>query len=152
MTKKKKGQSSAEAAMLITIMIVVLLSFFVVLAQKSVDNERDLFEAELTDLADFVKTEVQLAYLSEGNYQRNFSIPAIIRGRNYSINFYSAAALEAGGARGANISALVITAPAPFEFVKTVNLPKAVVYGDICKGYNVVNKSKEGEIMIECSS
>jgi hypothetical protein len=143
-----RGQSSVEATILITLMIVFLLVFFVVLAQRSIGNERGIFDAALSDVADLIKTEVQLAYLAEGNYQRNFSIPTFIRGREYTINFYTAAELG----EDVNVSTLVMNTSPPFQFAKEVSLPKAVVFGDICKGYNVISKNSAGEITIKCSS
>ncbi len=142
----KGGQSAVEASMLVAIMSVFLLSFLVALGDRGVEAEKKMFESEVEDLAKFISTEVQLAQASEANYARNFSVPSDIRGRNYSLSFYTSAQLY-----GTNMSAVVIKTNPPFEIEKMVMLPKNVVRGELCKGYNVVSKNAEGEISIVCS-
>lgn len=149
MTPGKKGQSAVEAASMISFMLLFMVVFFVVIAQKSVDNERVAFGTEISDMSSFIKIEVRLAQAAEGNYERNFSLPSLVRGRDYSIAFYSKAALEGRGAVNVNSSVVEINTTPPFNFDIITNLPPDVK-GNICKGYNAINKSEAGEIVIRC--
>ncbi|MFT4260822.1 MAG: hypothetical protein ACMXX9_00125 [Candidatus Woesearchaeota archaeon] len=82
----KKAQSSIEFMILIGFAMIVVS---VTLALISSDAERRFTaqnEAAVQELFDVIETEINLARISPAIYTREFFLPQVLQGQNYSIS------------------------------------------------------------------
>jgi uncharacterized protein (UPF0333 family) len=87
MLRNKKIQVSVEFVLVFSLLAVFVTLFlgmiFVNMSQARSQNEVEL----VSDLANSIQQEVVLAANVEDGYQRNFTLPSTLGGKDYSVEF-----------------------------------------------------------------
>ena len=128
--KKKTGQSSIEFVLIAGVMFFIFIGMFVVIQGRMAGAYKTRLYNSLEGLSNLVTTEVRLAESSQGDYSREFFLPEVIGGYNYSINIYDK-------------TEVVITVE-NFDYVVFLDYN---VSGDIGKRLNLI-KNDKGNVSI----
>ncbi|HLC47377.1 MAG TPA: LamG-like jellyroll fold domain-containing protein [Candidatus Nanoarchaeia archaeon] len=83
-----KAQSSLEFMILAGVMLFFFLAFFAAMSDQMLGLYRAREDKRVNDLILSVRDEIELARAAQSGYERAFSLPATLEGRNYSIRFY----------------------------------------------------------------
>lgn len=85
MPKLRKAQMSMQFMAIISFLFIVFSAFLIGMAgrYKEIDESRDIILVK--DLAFMIRGEISLAYRMHDGYNRNFTVPADLEGRNFSI-------------------------------------------------------------------
>jgi hypothetical protein len=86
LSKKRLGQSSVEFVLISSLMFMVFLGMFVVIQGSMAGAYRDRLYAMMGQMSNLVSTEVRMAYNSQGDYSREFSLPPLLEGYTYTIS------------------------------------------------------------------
>ena len=87
-SKRKKSQSSVEFVLIAGVMFLVFIGMAMIIQGRVANAQRDRLYDGLEGLGRVVSTEVRLAHAAQGYYAREFFLPELVRGFNYSINIY----------------------------------------------------------------
>lgn len=128
--KKKIGQSSIEFVLIAGVMFFIFIGMFVVIQGRMAGAYKTRLYNSLEGLSNLVTTEIRLAKSSQGDYSREFFLPEVIGGYNYSINIYDK-------------TEIVITVE-DFDYVVFLDYN---VSGDIGKRGNLI-KNDKGNVSI----
>jgi len=77
-------------ALIVGFMLLIFIVFFLVIGNKMIDAKQDVERRMLVDLANVIKTEIDIAASVSDGYCREFTLPAKIEGIDYSIELYPA--------------------------------------------------------------
>jgi hypothetical protein len=83
----KKSQMSLELALVIGFMLIVLTVFVSFISSKVVDIKKEKDTKILQDLTNVIKSEIDLAAISENGYRRTFQLPPKLDGADYTIKY-----------------------------------------------------------------
>ncbi len=126
-----KAQISIEFLVIMGFLMTLLLVFAVAILKSHQDIEGDKEYVIIRDIAYKIKDEINLAQNVNPIYMRNFTIPTIVEGVNYSVNV---------------TGNVVIVLAEHQEF--SVIVP--TVIGCIHKGNNSVKKFKNNTVIFQC--
>ncbi len=85
----KKGQAANETAIVIGIMLLFTIAFFAVISDKFVAAADSRSKALADDVADVIKSELDLAASAQDGYSRMFTLPDSLDGSEYSLLLYN---------------------------------------------------------------
>lgn len=117
----KKSQSAFEFVALLCFVVFFFLLFYTAIEANISDKIREQNRLVIKDLALSIKNEIDIAYLANNGYTREFNIPLQLGGQSYSANLTSG-----------------------MIFVKTdrdsLALAVAKINGSLVQGRNVIQK------------
>ncbi|MBU1198310.1 MAG: pilus assembly protein [Nanoarchaeota archaeon] len=126
LANKKKGQSSVEFVLIASVMFLVFLGMFAVIQGRLTGAYKNRLYNSMTELSNVVATEIRLAGSFNDYYSREFYIPYVVSGYEYSISLQ-------------NQNEIVISS----EDLSYVLFLDINVSGDIDKGINLINKTDD---------
>jgi hypothetical protein len=80
-----RSQSSIEFTILISFMFLIFIVFFYVIGTRFIEIRKENDRLLLDDLGDYLKSEISFASASMDGYQRTFTIPSTLAGKEYQI-------------------------------------------------------------------
>ena len=120
----RESQSAMEFIVLASFMLLVILGFLAVTSSKMLESREEGHKKTAEDIANFAYREIEIAKSLNDGYTRNFAMPEIVNGINYSITVIDDREL--------------IVNYLDYEYIKF--LPSNVT-GNITKGFNKVSKN-----------
>ena len=104
-------------------MMLAFTGIFIVVERKTIDLHENWRQETNKQIADVVKTEIEIAYGVEDGYKRQFFLPDYVNGYDYN------ATIKEG-------SELLIT----YRYKNYISFFSANITGNITKGYNEISK------------
>lgn len=132
--KVKKGQAANETAIVIGIMLLFMIAFFAVVSDKFVVAADARSKALADDVADVIKSELDLAASAQDGYSRIFSLPASLDGNGYGLLLYNKSNT------GANFTQFVVNMSVSGVDYSTVRIVPDNIVGVLSAGENFVRK------------
>ena len=126
----KKSQAAIEFIILISFMVFIILSFFAITSSKVLEAREEGSKNTAKSIADYAYTEIETAITVNDGYMRNFTMPQLVNGQNYSIGIVD--------------NREMVVNYLDYEYVKF--MPSNVT-GNVSKGYNIISK-QNGTIFI----
>ena len=83
-----KGQTTLEFVLLFTVVMLATLGTLYFAVQKMVQVQDDRLQRNAEAINNIFSTEVRLAERAEGNYTREFGLPVLVDGKNYSVRVF----------------------------------------------------------------
>jgi hypothetical protein len=120
-----KGQSSFEFVAIIGILFLVVLGSFAFVQSRTYAVMQERYSGLLEGIANIIRSELDMAYDVKGDYYREFILPEVVEGANYSVNMTS------------NSQDIVLR----IEDTEYVVFLNQNLTGSIKKGMNVIRKS-----------
>lgn len=81
-----KAQSSAELLILIGAVLLIFSATFLAIQQNTQQKLEETKNKKILEIAEEIKTEINLAYESQDGYARTFQLPQLINKQEYQIN------------------------------------------------------------------
>ncbi|MBW3003692.1 hypothetical protein KY337_03950 [Candidatus Woesearchaeota archaeon] len=133
----KKGQAAVEFALGLSILLLIFAVFMILVTQRTAEKNEENLRVALESFDDFLSAEVSTAAYVEDGYSRNFTIPYIFAGFDYSLQTQRE---QLGG-----ITLVTINLEGT-NIQHVVNLYYDI-NGDFAKGPNIIEK-RNGEIFV----
>ena len=130
MSHGKKSQAAIEFIVLVSFMLFIILSFFAITSSKVLEAREEGSKNTAKDIAEYAYTEIETAITVNDGYLRNFTMPQLVNGQNYSIGIVD--------------NREMVVNYLDYEYVKF--MPSNVT-GNVSKGYNIISK-QNGTIFI----
>lgn len=89
--KKKSGQSSIEFVLIAGLMFLILMGMVMAIQSRMSSAHTAGLYNSLDAMGNLISTEIRVADSIEGYYSRNFFLPEVVGGFNYSIGLYNKA-------------------------------------------------------------
>ena len=86
----RKGQTGYEFIALMSFLLLVFAAVLVIVTQRGTQIANDNAHAGVQEVADNLAREMRYAYIGGQGYSREFSMPPVINGFNYSITLIHA--------------------------------------------------------------
>ncbi len=119
-----RGQSAVEFTILVGFVLFFFAAFMYAVQSNIADKNFEKKRIEVNEVAFHVRDEINLAFGADDGYSRNFEIPVLIGGLDYSIEILDGLVyLNSTDGRHA------------------ISLPVGNVTGEVMKGNNLIRKS-----------
>jgi hypothetical protein len=82
----RRGQTSLEFMFLIGFMFIIFAIFFIVIQERTIQVQQQRDYISLKEINNIIKSEVRTAQFFSNGYTRNFTLPPLIYGRQYTVN------------------------------------------------------------------
>lgn len=129
----KKSQSAVEFSLLLAFMLLALVVFVGIANTKMDEVTGKRNQKILNDLAGVVKSEMELATMSEPGYNRTFNLPSRMNQKEYTIYFKN------GSSLGTDFSTITVYFNDEPETEVTI-FTSPNITGKIFKGANYIQR------------
>ena len=83
------GQGTLEFVLIFGFFILIIIGSILIIQKQTAESQKQKTYAQLEEFGNVIRTEIQSAQSSQGEYSREFFIPETINGKDYQISLYN---------------------------------------------------------------